>query len=78
MAYNGFQLACGCHCVQCGSAVVLEGFCDADGSHYCGKCDDYVTVNEPHSARGVAHSSERIRGRQTLIDGFRAKNPGEC
>lgn len=46
MSYDGFQVHCHCHCSRCNNEVVLEGYSDAWGNHYCPYCDDYVPTLE--------------------------------
>jgi regulator of sigma D len=41
-----FQINCGCTCSRCSHALQLEGVEDAEGSHYCRMCDDYVSAME--------------------------------
>ena len=72
MSYEGYRVACGCTCRQCGHAVVLEGVADADGAHYCTRCENYVSVNRVSSD---AHSIRAVERRQRAID--RAQNRGE-
>lgn len=61
--YDGFRIRCGCHCGKCGATVVLEGYSDASGSHYCGTCDDYVSTYGNCSAR----TPEKIKQREKII-----------
>lgn len=62
--YEGYQIWCGCHCKNCGSQVRLEGYSDAEGTHYCPHCDDYVRSVE-HFCK--ARRPEEIRHRQEII-----------
>lgn len=64
MKYDGFQIKCGCHCARCGKAVLLEGFADANGSHYCPTDGDYVQVTEPHCKH---RTTERVKRRENKI-----------
>jgi len=71
MTYNGYQITCGCHCARCGSPVMLEGLEDADGMHYCHKCDNHVQVFTTCDYK----TPEKVAQRQMRID--KARNRGE-
>lgn len=63
MSYDGFSLACGCPCRGCGGPTRLEGYNDANGTHYCPVCDDYVPTAGPCPQRAPA----RVLARQAMI-----------
>jgi len=70
--YQGFTVSCGCHCVNCGNSVKLEGYADASGNHYCPTCNNYVgTTSKPCSGR----TPQKVRKRQKAIE--QAKQNGE-
>lgn len=62
--YEGFQIRCGCRCAKCGSAVVLDGYSDAEGNHYCAFCNDYVKVMGVYCA---ARTPEKVAHREQII-----------
>ena len=61
MGYE-FRISCGCTCRRCGRNVVLEGYEDADGNHYCASCDDYVSASPGRCAeRTEAKVAARVK-----------------
>jgi hypothetical protein len=64
MVYDGFRISCGCTCSRCGSTVILEGYSDAGGAHYCPRCDDYVGVS---NVACKARTPEAIQRREKVI-----------
>lgn len=64
MSYQGFRVSCGCTCPTCGRSVVLEGYSDADGNHYCRHCDDYVAVR----GRCAQRKPELVQERKQTIE----------
>lgn len=62
--YDGFRIQCGCTCAKCHNGVVLEGYADADGAHYCPHHDDYVKTDQ---VQCKARTPEKVRARQARI-----------
>lgn len=63
MGNVGFSIKCGCNCLRCGGHVRLEGYSDADGVHYCPRCDDYVDAG----SSCLEMTPEKVLQRQEII-----------
>jgi hypothetical protein len=65
MYYTGFEVPCDCQCILCRSPVVIRGNGDdAEGRHYCFKCDRYIPV---HLAPHPNHTTEAMFERFKMI-----------
>ena len=61
--YEGYSIRCGCKCPRCGRSLLLEGYSDATGQHWCEGCD-----SAPGMRGCIQQTRAKVKARQEVID----------